>query len=70
MDVGTGFYVEKNTSEAVKFYEGKIQELGGTLKELEGIVQGKSGSLRVVEDVMRGKVLAQQGQGGEAGAKG
>jgi hypothetical protein len=44
--------------------------LGGTLKELEGIVQGKSGSLRVVEDVMRGKVLAQQGQGGGAGAKG
>ena len=66
--MGTGFYVEKNTKDAVTFYEGKIEELGGTLKDLEGIVQGKSGSLKVVEDVMRVKVLAQQGGGGSGGS--
>ncbi|PSS14939.1 hypothetical protein M430DRAFT_20253 [Amorphotheca resinae ATCC 22711] len=58
VDVGTGFYVEKSTKDATKFYEGKISELGANLKDLETIVQGKSNNLRVVEDVLRQKVLA------------
>ncbi|KIN02077.1 hypothetical protein OIDMADRAFT_41266 [Oidiodendron maius Zn] len=57
VDVGTGFYVEKSTKDAVKFYENKIGELGTNLKDLESIVQGKSNNLRVVEDVLRQKVI-------------
>jgi len=34
------------------FYNGKIEELAGNLKNLEGVVQGKSDNLRVVEDGM------------------
>lgn len=52
MDVGTGFYVEKSTDEAVVFYSAKVEELGINLKDLESIVQGKSNNLRVVEDGM------------------
>ncbi|KAF4634044.1 hypothetical protein G7Y89_g4052 [Cudoniella acicularis] len=57
VDVGTGFYVEKSTKDATKFYEGKIDELGGNLKVLEKIIQEKTDGLRLIEDVLRQKVL-------------
>jgi len=58
VDVGTGFYVEKSTKDATKFYENKVEELGANLKDLESIVQGKSNNLRVIEDVLRQKVIS------------
>lgn len=61
VDVGTGFYVEKSTKDAVGFYEGKVKELGDSIKSLEGVVQGKQGNLRVVEEVLRGRMMAAQG---------
>ena len=67
VDVGTGFYVEKTTDDAQKFYNGKIEELGKNIKDLENIVNGKANNLRVVEEVLRQKVLAGQ-QGGQANA--
>lgn len=63
VDVGTGFYAEKSTGDAVKFYEGKVEELSKNLSDIEGVVGGKTQSLKAVEDVLRQKVLAQQGQG-------
>ena len=64
VDVGTGFYVEKDTKEARRFYEGKVVELARNLGEIEKVVGAKEGNLRVVEEVLRGKVMAeQQGQG-------
>ncbi|KAK5737580.1 subunit of tubulin prefoldin [Elasticomyces elasticus] len=63
VDVGTGFYVEKTTEDAQKFYASKVEELGTNIKELENIVNGKANNLRVVEEVLRQKVLATpQGQ--------
>lgn len=50
VDVGTGFYVEKESADAEKFYQGKIGGIEENLKNLEGIMQGKSGNLRVVEE--------------------
>ena len=76
VDVGTGFYVEKKTDDAVKFYEVKVEELGRNLGEIERVVGGKTETLRGVEDVLRQKVLAQQqaqggqGQGSVGGGKG
>ncbi|KAH9843416.1 putative prefoldin subunit 5 [Teratosphaeria destructans] len=58
VDVGTGFYVEKSTEDAQKFYTAKIEELGKNIKDLENIVNGKANNLRVVEEVLRQKVLA------------
>ncbi|EGP91516.1 uncharacterized protein MYCGRDRAFT_84039 [Zymoseptoria tritici IPO323] len=68
VDVGTGFYVEKSTKDAQKFYEGKIEELGKNIKDLESIVNGKANNLRVVEEVLRQKVLLGQQQGGQSEA--
>ena len=64
VDIGTGFYVEKTTGDAQKFYEGKVEELGKNIKDLENIVNGKANNLRMVEEVLRQKVLAGQ-QGGQ-----
>lgn len=60
VDVGTGFYVEKTTQDAIKFYRKKVEDLSKNLNDLEKIIQGKSDNLRVVEDVLRQKVLAGQ----------
>jgi len=57
VDVGTGFYVEKSTKDATKFYESKVEELGGNLKALEKILQEKNDGLRMIEDVLRQKVI-------------
>ncbi|KAG9248739.1 Prefoldin [Calycina marina] len=57
VDVGTGFYVEKTTKDALSFYEAKIEEIGMNLKDLEKIVNGKSGNLNAVEEVLRQKML-------------
>lgn len=58
VDVGTGFYVEKDVASAQKFYEGKVEELGKNIKDLENIVNSKANNLRVVEEVLRQKMLA------------
>lgn len=63
VDVGTGFYVEKSTKEARKFYEGKVEELGGNLGRIEEVVRQKTDTLRAVEDGMRKKVVEGEGQG-------
>lgn len=70
VDVGTGFYVEKSTADAEKFYNGKIEELGKNIKDLENIVNSKANNLRMVEEVLRQKMLTEQkgGQAGEASA--
>lgn len=68
VDVGTGFYVEKSTEDARKFYEAKIEELGKNIKDLENVVNGKANNLRVVEEILRQKMLTQQQQGGQAAA--
>ncbi|KAL2019462.1 hypothetical protein VTK56DRAFT_9578 [Thermocarpiscus australiensis] len=66
VDVGTGFYIEKDTNSAAEFYEGKVKELATNMQGLEGIVQAKTNNLRVVEEVLRQKVLA---AGSGAGAQ-
>lgn len=69
VDVGTGYYVEKTTDDAVKFYEGKVKMLGENLGELEKQIQGRGQNVRVVEDVLRQKVVQQQQQQQQAQAQ-
>ena len=60
VDVGTGFYVEKDTTSAAEFYEGKIKELATNIQGLEGIVQAKTANLRVVEEGKLGSLSCQK----------
>ncbi|EON96787.1 putative prefoldin subunit 5 protein [Phaeoacremonium minimum UCRPA7] len=50
VDIGTGFFIEKDVKSATRFYEDKVKELGGNIQDLETIVQNKSNSLRMVEE--------------------
>src|SRR5436853_413106 len=50
VDIGTGFYVEKSTTDAIKFYNGKVDDLSKNLGDLEKVVQGKNENLRIVEE--------------------
>lgn len=50
VDIGTGFYVEKDKKQAAEFYDGKIAELQTNLTDLEKIVNGKGDNLRYVEE--------------------
>ncbi|KAK4211415.1 Prefoldin [Rhypophila decipiens] len=68
VDVGTGFYVEKDTKSASDFYQEKVKDLAANIADLELIVQGKTNNLRVVEEVLRQKVLA-AGPAGAAAAQ-
>ncbi|KAF2862789.1 Prefoldin alpha subunit [Piedraia hortae CBS 480.64] len=60
VDIGTGYYVEKSTDDAQKFYSAKIEELGKNIKDLGVVVNGKANNLRAVEEVLRQKMLAEQ----------
>ncbi|PNH47674.1 hypothetical protein VD0004_g704 [Verticillium dahliae] len=60
VDVGTGFYVEKESSAAELFYNAKIKQLAQNIQDLEVIVQRKTANVRSVEDVLRQKVMAGQ----------
>ncbi|KAF2661353.1 Prefoldin-domain-containing protein [Lophiostoma macrostomum CBS 122681] len=68
IDVGTGYYVEKDVKGADDFYNRKVKDLGDSLKELEQVINGKAQNVRVVEEVIRVKVLSGQGEGAEKGA--
>ncbi|KAG7107137.1 DNA-directed RNA polymerases I like protein [Verticillium longisporum] len=60
VDVGTGFYVEKESCAAELFYNAKIKQLAQNIQDLEVIVQRKTANVRSVEDVLRQKVMAGQ----------
>ncbi|KAF1817196.1 Prefoldin alpha subunit [Eremomyces bilateralis CBS 781.70] len=68
VDVGTGFFVEKDRGEAREFYERKVGELEESLKNLEGIVGRKAENVKAVEDTIRDKVLAENAQPGAEAA--
>lgn len=50
MDVGTGFYVEKDIKSATEFYSNKVNEIGSNIKELDNIIQSKTNNVRVIEE--------------------
>ncbi|ETS86809.1 hypothetical protein PFICI_00637 [Pestalotiopsis fici W106-1] len=50
VDVGTGFYVEKDIKSATEFYNNKVNEVGSNIKELDTIIQSKTNNVRVIEE--------------------
>lgn len=62
VDVGTGYYVEKSTTDAIAFYTRKVDALARSLTDLEKVVQQKGQNVRVVEEVLRRKVMAGEQQ--------
>ncbi|TDZ37966.1 putative prefoldin subunit 5 [Colletotrichum trifolii] len=51
VDVGTGFYVEKETKAAESFYNAKVTQLQANIQDLEVIIQRKTSNIRSIENV-------------------
>lgn len=62
VDVGTGYYVEKNAEDATKFYEAKITQLNKDYQQVTQIINEKSQALQRVDQVLRQKVQAREEQ--------
>lgn len=67
VDVGTGYFVEKTSKDAIEFFEKKTQTLQENLVDLEKIVSQKSSNLRVIEDTLKQKIAEQQAEKKKAG---
>lgn len=62
VDIGTGYYVEKNASDAKTVYQGKITKLTEDGKKLRDILVGKNESLNNVNLVLRSKMIQYEQQ--------
>lgn len=62
VDVGTGYYVEKNAADATKFYEAKITQLNKDYQKVTQIINEKSQTLQRVDQVLRQKVQEREAQ--------
>ncbi|KAE8226980.1 hypothetical protein CF319_g473 [Tilletia indica] len=56
VDVGTGYYVEKDTPSAKKLYQERAEFVGKKIEELQGMLTQKNGNLQSVIEVQRLKV--------------
>ncbi|KAL1916208.1 uncharacterized protein VTP21DRAFT_5825 [Calcarisporiella thermophila] len=56
VDIGTGYFVEKQTKDAVEFYKNKVEFLRGNLEKLQQVINTKQSNLRVVVGVMQDKI--------------
>ena len=62
VDIGTGYYVEKNLEEAKDYYTRKSEYLVGNLAKLEENVNQRHNQLKVVSQVLIEKANSQQQQ--------
>ncbi|KAF9173875.1 subunit of tubulin prefoldin [Mortierella sp. AD011] len=60
VDIGTGYYVEKTTEDAIKFYNRKVEFVKENLEKIQAAVTQKQGNLRSLVDVMQYKLQLQQ----------
>ncbi|KAG0052783.1 subunit of tubulin prefoldin [Gryganskiella cystojenkinii] len=69
VDIGTGYYVEKTTEDAIKFYNTKVDFVKENLEKIQTTVAQKQGNLRSLVDVMQYKMQIQQQEQKAAAAK-
>lgn len=63
VDIGTGYFVEKNASDAKQVYQKKLTKLGEDSKKLRDILVSKNESINNINMVLRRKVMeAEAGQ--------
>ncbi|PVU96845.1 hypothetical protein BB561_000943 [Smittium simulii] len=60
VDVGTGYYLEKNCSQAQKFYSNKIEYLSQNADKLAKTIEEKQTNLQVLADILATKAAALQ----------
>lgn len=53
VDIGTGYYVDKNAQDAVEFYEKKVAKLNKEAAQIQNIIKEKSQYSLAIEEKMR-----------------
>lgn len=53
VDIGTGYYVEKDAKDAITFYEKKIEKLNNESTQIQNIIKDKSQSSLAIESQIR-----------------
>mmetsp|Transcript_11802 Transcript_11802/g.28161 ORF Transcript_11802/g.28161 Transcript_11802/m.28161 type:complete len:157 (+) Transcript_11802:177-647(+) len=69
VDIGTGYFVEKNPKEADEYLQRKVQYLGENCERLEANISEKRKNLEAVTMVMQHKASAMKPAPQAAGAK-
>lgn len=59
IDVGTGYFVEKDGPEAIAFFTKRVDKLSGDALKLRGLVADKMGLLQSIDSVLREKIASQ-----------
>ncbi|TNY23804.1 Prefoldin subunit-domain-containing protein [Rhodotorula diobovata] len=67
VDIGTGYFVEKNTKEAKSLYNSKVLSLKSNLATLQGQVEKKQDNFQACTEMMRMKMAQQQRAAAAAG---
>merc|ERR1712168_847157 len=71
IDIGTGYYVEKNREEAVQYFQRKIEFIGKQMETIQGYLKQKLLAKQKVDETLQAKVaqLQQQQKAAVEGAK-
>ncbi|SSD60296.1 related to Prefoldin subunit 5 [Saccharomycodes ludwigii] len=62
VDIGTGYFIEKTTKEAINFYQGKVEKLNKESQQIQSIIKEKSMSSIAIENRIRQLLIEKQKQ--------
>lgn len=60
VDVGTGYYVEKNVEDAKEFYKLRIDKLNQDSEQLTQMIQEKINIMKSVDNVLKQKIQQEE----------
>lgn len=60
IDIGTGYFVEKNKEESITFFKKRIDKLSGDALKLKELITDKVGLMQSIDSVIREKIIASQ----------
>ncbi|KAG8924979.1 subunit of tubulin prefoldin, partial [Tulasnella sp. 418] len=60
VDVGTGYFVQKSTTEATEHYQKKVEFVKGNLDKLQETIERKQENLNYLLEIMQVKLQSQQ----------
>ncbi|KAL3229949.1 Prefoldin subunit 5 [Nakaseomyces bracarensis] len=68
VDIGTGYYVEKGTDDAIAFYQKKIDKLNSESVQIQNIIKDKSQTSLLLENQIRQAAIRQHEEMSKANA--
>ncbi|AMD21509.1 HER231Cp [Eremothecium sinecaudum] len=66
VDVGTGYYVEKNAKDAIEFYQKKVEQLTTESGQIQKIIEEKTQSSIAIENLIRSAAIKNHGESAKA----